>query len=70
MPWEYGWHMGWMMTWWSLVWALILLGMIWIVLRKSTAGDGDTPEAVLKSRYAHGEIGHDEYERRLHDLRK
>ena len=70
MPWDYGWHMGWMMTWWSIVGMLILLGMIWLVLRSSAQGQSDSPEAVLKRRYAHGDIDHDEYERRLNDIRK
>ena len=70
MPWGYGWHMGWMMTWWSFVWMLIVLGMIWIVMRSSGTGQSDSPEAVLKRRYAHGDIDHEEYERRLNDLRK
>ena len=70
MPWNSGWHMGWMMTWWSLLWALIVLGIIWIVLKTSAAGDNDTPEGLLKRRYAHGDLDHDEYEKRLNDLRK
>ena len=56
MPWDSGWHMGWMMTWWWIVWMLIVLGMIWIVMRRSAAGPSDSPEAVLKRRYAHGDI--------------
>ena len=70
MPWDYGWHMGWMMTAWPIVWMLIVLGMIWVVLRSFAAGQIDSPEAVLKRRYAHGDIDREEYERRLNDLRK
>jgi putative membrane protein len=70
MPWDYGWHMGWMMTGWSIVWVLIVLGMIWVVLRSSGMGQSDSPEGVLKRRYAHGDIDREEYERRLNDLRK
>ena len=72
MPWDYGWNMGWMMTWGSIFWALIVLGVIWIVLRGGsfTASPSEPPEAILKRRYAHGDIDHEEYEKRLNDLRK
>ena len=51
MPWDYGWHMGWMMTWWSITWMLIVLGMIWIVLRRSAAGQTDSPAEPGEARY-------------------
>ena len=72
MPWDYGWHMGWMMTGWSIFWTLIVLGAMWLVLRSGTLvpGQTDSPETVLKRRYAHGDIDREEYERRLNDLRK
>lgn len=70
MPWDYGWHMGWMMTGWSIVWMLIVLGMIWVVMRSAATRQSDSPESVLKRRYAHGDIDGQEYERRLNDLRK
>ena len=75
MPWDYGWHMGWMMTGWSIFWMLIVLGVIWVILRggsfvASQPGQLDSPETILKRRYAHGDIDREEYERRLNDLRK
>jgi len=70
MPWDYGWHMGWMMTWWAIVWMLLVLGVVWTFMRIGGAGRSDSPESVLKRRYAHGDIDREEYERRLNDLRK
>jgi len=31
---------------------------------------GESPETILKQRYARGDLDRDEYERRLSDLRK
>ena len=75
MPWDDGWHMGWMMTGWSIFWMLIVLGAIWVILRGGSfvpgqPGQTDSPETVLKRRYALGDISREEYERRLNDLRK
>ncbi len=69
--WNYGGHMAWMWVWWLL--GLTLLGVIiWAVARTAAphgpAGD-DSPEAILKRRYARGELNRDEYEQRLKDLR-
>jgi len=69
----YGDHMGWMSLWWLLGIGLIAL-FVWVIARAATAAgpprSDDAPEVVLKRRYARGEIEHDEYERRLHDLRQ
>jgi putative membrane protein len=65
----YWWHMGWML----LFWVLVIVAIVWIVRAFSGRGGGEpreTPEQILKRRYARGEIDKDEYERRLSDLRK
>lgn len=64
-----------------LFYGIILLGVIlfviWVVKRfgsSSPSGgsqtDTQTPEAILKSRYARGEITRDEYREILEDLKK
>jgi putative membrane protein len=74
-PWG-GFHAGWMGWWmgfWMVFWLGVLILLIWIVAR-SAGGQAwrmdETPEQILKRRYARGEIEREEYERRLSDLRK
>lgn len=70
---DYGMHMGWMGLWW-VVGLGVLAAAIWAMARAGgTApgpGPGEPPEAILKRRYASGQIGRDEYERGLTDLRR
>jgi putative membrane protein len=68
-----GWrgHMGGMWIFWIVLIVLI----VWVVQRASISNrpPDQSPvsaEEILKRRYAQGEIGKDEYERRLGDLRK
>jgi putative membrane protein len=73
MYWGQGWNMGWMMGWWGLIWILVLGAFVWLVARGVTgrsANHEDSPEVILKRRYARGELNRDEYEQRLTDLRK
>jgi putative membrane protein len=63
--------MGWMALWW-VVGAAVLLLMVWM-LGRIAGGPGrseDSPEQILKRRYARGEIDAEEYERRLDGLRR
>ena len=65
--------MGMMAIWWLL--GLVVLGMvIWAVIRAAgSPGNGrgeESPETILKRRYARGEVDREDYERRLTDLRK
>jgi len=74
MPWHEGWdggHMVWMGFWWILL-ALTFLGALWFAAQRGRNGTdgGDSPERVLKRRYANGEIDRETYERMLEDLRK
>ncbi len=63
-------HMGWMGLWWILGLAA-LVALVWVVVRISGAASREnSPEGILKSRYARGEIDREEYQRRLEDLRK
>ena len=74
MGWEQmgGWGIG-----FGFLFILVALGAITLILgRHSGSSDpalGETiqsPEETLKSRYAKGEIGRDEYLRKLEDIRK
>lgn len=76
---DYWYGHGWWMwiamgAFWILIVVLIVLAVIW--LAKSTPGGGlgpprgDTPEEILKRRYARGEIDEEEYHRKLEELRR
>lgn len=69
---NWGWEMGGMMIWWWAFWALVVCGLIWLVVAIGTRRTNaeDSAEAILKRRYARGELSRDEFERRLSDLRK
>lgn len=70
-PWWDGGHMIGMGLWWIIGLAL-LIGVLWVLLNgvtRSTKND-ESPETILKRRYAAGEITSEEYARRLSDLRK
>jgi putative membrane protein len=59
-----------MSLWWIIGLAL-LIALIWMLARTSHGqASTDTPETILKRRYARGEIDREDYERRLQDLRK
>jgi putative membrane protein len=59
--------------WWFVGLGALLL-FVWAIARAAgSAGPSrgeDSPDTILKRRYARGEIDRDEYERRLTDLRK
>ena len=65
--------MAWMGIWW-LVGLAVLILLVWTVVGGARWGLGehreDSPETILKRRYARGDMDRDEYERRLTDLRK
>lgn len=65
--------MGWMALWWLLGIALVVL-VVWALVRGlpfgQGGGAGESPEQILKRRYAKGEIDRETYERMLGDLKK
>lgn len=64
--WHDGWHMGW---WW--VGGLVIIAVLWLAMSAGNrTARPDSPERILKRRYAGGEITRDEYERKLQDLRR
>lgn len=71
--WPYMGSMGWwMVLWWGF--GLVVLALLAWVIAKTAGGfsmrSGETPEQILKRRYACGEIDRDDYQRRLEDVRR
>jgi len=71
--WPYMGSMGWWMVLWSVAGIIVLVLLVRLVAG-STGGfsrrDDETPEQILKRRYAKGEIDSEEYQHRLADLRR
>ena len=70
--WPYMGAMGWWMLLWWIAGIVVLILLVRVLVRTSPGsppGD-ETPEQILKRRYARGEIDRDEYQRRLEDLRR
>jgi putative membrane protein len=70
----WGWH-GWYMGWMGIFWIALVVGLVWLLFaRGSAAGnpppDGETPEEILKRRYASGEISQEDYQRMLNELHR
>lgn len=69
--------MGWMWPWW-LIGLAVVVAIVWLAVSWTRRQPLDTtrhetresPEDVLKKRYARGEIDRDTYEERLADLRQ
>lgn len=75
MMWGWDGHMGW--GWTGLSWIIFLLfigAVVWFAAtatrRNSCRQQEETPEQVLKRRYAKGEVDRETYQRMLDDLRK
>jgi len=71
MHWVSPGHMVWMAFWWIVAIYFIIAAIMFVVdgLR-SRADSHESPESILKRRYAAGEINSDEFERRLAELRR
>ena len=71
--WPYMGSMGWwMILWWAagIVVLVLLVRMAGVTAGGSSPRSDETPEQILKRRYAKGEIEREEYQRRLEDLRR
>ncbi|HLG57126.1 MAG TPA: SHOCT domain-containing protein [Vicinamibacterales bacterium] len=71
MHWYDGWSMGWMML--SVLIGLVLVVLaLWAVVQAgfSRTTVEDSAEAILKRRYARGEIDREDYEERRQHVRK
>jgi putative membrane protein len=62
----------WMVLWWvaGIVVLVVLVRLIAGGTRGVSTQSDETPEQILKRRYAKGEINRDEYQQRLDDLRR
>lgn len=71
--WPYMGSMGWWMALWWVLGLAVLVLLVRLVVRDGVGSSGrtdDSPEQILKRRYARGEIEREEYQRRLEDLRR
>lgn len=70
---DYGWsHMGGMWIFWLLILVIIVVGVWWgsrSLSGRRPSERPESPEDILKKRYARGEIDKDEYEERLQNLK-
>ncbi|MGE5189836.1 MAG: SHOCT domain-containing protein [Gemmatimonadota bacterium] len=72
--WDGSWQMGGFGM--MFLWVVVIIGagvVVWLVSssgRGAPRGGEDSPETILKRRYAKGEIDRDEYVRRLEELRR
>jgi uncharacterized membrane protein len=48
---------------WMFVWIFALVAMVWLIVRADHRTPADDPEAILRARFARGEIDADELER-------
>ena len=61
MGWGLGMDVG---AWiWMLVWVFALVAMVWLIVRADHRTPDDDPEAILRARFARGEINAEEFER-------
>jgi len=70
--WHGGWHMWWMGGTWIIGLVMVAL-FVWAWVHGTAfqpSGPQEGPEAILKRRYASGDINTDEYDQRLTELRK
>jgi len=71
--WPYMGSMGWWMVLWWVAGIVVLVLLVRLVVG-TTGGfsprSDETPEQILKRRYAKGEIEPEEYQRCLEDLRR
>jgi putative membrane protein len=64
------------MGWWMVLWWIVVIVVLVLLVRVAAGALGsaprndETPEQILKRRYAKGEIDREEYQRRLEDLRR
>jgi len=72
-PWHSGLWLGAMVLWMVLFWALVIGGIVWLLaaLRPREASRvPEDPLAILRQRYARGEITREQYEEMRRDLQE
>jgi uncharacterized membrane protein len=58
-----GWTMGLEGWLWMGAWAFVLVLVVWLLVREPSHGPTDDAAAILRARFARGEISEDEYRR-------
>jgi uncharacterized membrane protein len=48
---------------WMSIWIFGLVAMVWLIVRADHRTPADDPEAILRARFARGEINVEEFER-------
>jgi putative membrane protein len=48
---------------WMLVWIFALVAMVWLIVGADHRAPADDPDAILRARFARGEIDAEEFER-------
>lgn len=71
---SWGWH-GWYMGWMVIFWIAMVVLIVWLLLRAGGMSSPlppspDSPETILKRRYASGEISEEDYRRMLQEIRR
>ncbi len=68
----YGWWgMGWMWIIWLLIIVVLVFLVRWLIVStRNRSESSESPEQILKRRYARGEIDREEFEQKLRDLRE
>jgi putative membrane protein len=65
------WHAGGMWIFWIAVLLVVVLAIVWAARSSGPrSAPPESPEEILKKRYARGEIGREEYQERLDELRR
>jgi putative membrane protein len=67
--WHSGWHMWGMAGSWVLGLVMVAL-ILWAFARGGFQAWRESPESILKRRYANGDISSEEYNRRLTEVKK
>jgi uncharacterized membrane protein len=60
------------MIWMTIAWLVgigLIVALFWAILQAASERETESPEAILKRRYAAGEIDTEEYNRRLEVLK-
>jgi uncharacterized membrane protein len=58
-----GWTMGADAWIWMAVWAIVMVLVVWLLVREPRHASHDDPSAILRGRFARGEISEEEYRR-------
>lgn len=58
-----GWSMGTEAWIWMAAWAVVMVLVVWLLVREPRRGTHEDPSAILRDRFARGEITEEEFRR-------